>query len=613
MGYGIKIGGHTVFKAFLRIQANAGITVTVSGPDPKSGTVPSSGILEFEVRKKGSYTVTSGDGASTSVTVETRGYTYNIDVILESYISVTANPNITVTASLGTYSQSGTTDSSGKATIAVSRLGNYTVTTADGASGTVNVLADGSTYSINVVFSATVTITANPSATITLTKSDNSNITYSGSATTAGVCKITVKYKGTFDVSTNNNASYGAEGNTSSVTVSANDGSYTGQFVKLNIPASIAVSPYRTNALCVYWTKPSAHWTGCNIRYNENSTTAPASRTAGTDLATGAGETVRTANYTAVNGYAKTGLNTSYNYAFAAFSYITINNVSYWCATSRTATGKPANYVGATQTITASNASWKVPNGWYKLRACIVGGGGAGGNAGASSATAGGGGGGGFVNNTGDISVTPGQSIVVTVGNGGSPNSVIKGRGGTGEASSFGSYTANGGMGGKGSGSIADNGNYEYGGGKGGSGGGSAGKNVTSLIRPRSGGNGGSNGGSGETMTTSSYGTSTWYYFGGEGQGTTTKAFGDGTAYAGGGGGGMGGSLSQSGVTIAVGGSYGGGNGGSYNSGTYTAPGNGTKNSGGGGGGYSEVGSDGVALAKGGSGGSGIIIVKCVA
>lgn len=603
------------WESIIRATANSGILVTAKlGTYTESGTAGSAtptDTVDITVRKKGTYTVSSADGASTSVAVTANGTTYTADVIVLSYIAVTGNAGFTVTATLDSYSVSGTLDSNGKATLSVRKLGTYAITSSDGSSSSVNVTADGGTYSVTSKWTSTVTVNANPNAVVTLTNQSNSGIKYSATANSStGVATITVLCKGTYDISSNNNASYQAEGNNSSVAVTGATAS--AQFVKLNIPGAIYLNANKSNSLIVYWDKPSAHWTGVNVRYNANSTSAPANRNSGTNLATGAGGDVYSADHTKKTGYEKTGLTANQNHAFAAFSYITINSVTYWCTTSRTATGKPINYVGTEVVIKSSNASWKVPNGWYKLKACIVGGGGAGGCGGVQSGYSGGGGGGGgggYVTNTNDISVTPGQGFKVTIGNGGASVSSHNTNGTDGSQSAFGSYTANGGQGGASYGkrnSLSG----RKGGGSGGSGGGGGSSKVSSSTT-HDGGAGGTNGGAGGDTTPASS-TASVLYKGGAGQGSTTKAFGNGTAYAGGGGGGCFNYSNDANYRGGVGGNYGGGTGG-YRTGGTTADAvaatGGTANSGGGGGG-TEDSSQSVARPSG-AGGSGVVIVRC--
>lgn len=148
---------------------------------------------------------------------------------------------------------------------------------------------------------------------------------------------------------------------------------------------------------------------------------------------------------------------------------------------------------------------WTVPNGVYAVRHTEVGGGGGGGGSGSSFPGAGGGAGGSTVGTT---AVTPGQTILITVGAGGTSGYVATGtgKGGNGGTSSFGAYgSATGGLGGEG----GDNGRAGGSGGQG-TGGvitnqGGFGADGTTLAA--GGGNGGSSifggGGRASTATTS--------------------------------------------------------------------------------------------------------------
>lgn len=518
----------------------------------------------------------------------------------KSILSVVANPGAVVTIESDTSTQQKTADNNGNTSFIIKRKGHYTVTTDFGATAAIDILAY-QNYSINVAFDATVRVQANPSAVVTLTNYNNNSIYYQATANSStGIAVVSVKRAGSYTVSSNNAGGFTADGNTNSVTVNTNGSSQNIQFVKLNIPASLAVANYSSNALTAYWTRPGSLWTGVNLRRNTGS--APASRSAGTSVYTGAGNTgIVINNSNTVNGYTNTGLTANTKYYYSIFSYITINGTNYWATTYRTANGTAVNYVNSVETIT-STRTWAVPAGWRKIKVCVVGGGGAGGNGEwDSDSWPAGGGGGGYVINTGDISVTPGQTFSVTVGSGGAASTSRQGIGGTGGQSKFGSYTANGGQGG----SVAKSGNApsgRYGGGAGGCGGG-AGSRPNNATN---GGAGGTNGGDGET-------TSTGYTSleGGKGQGTTTKAFTTGTAYAGGGGGGT--KWGLSGYSGGAGGAYGGGSGGKRNSttagsGSWTQATAGTANSGGGGGGGGNT-----SLCLGAAGGSGVVLVKCVA
>lgn len=574
------------WESVIRATANSNTLVTAKqGSYTVSGTTGSAtptDTVDLTVLKKGTYTVTSADGAFTTVNVSANGETYTADTIVLAYISVTGNAGFNVTATLGSYSVSGTLDSTGKATLAVRQLGTYTVTSADGSSGSINVATDGGTYSITVKWTSTVTVRANPSAVITLTKNDNANIKYSATANSStGVASITVLCKGTYNISSNNGGAYGAEGNNSSVAVTGSTAS--AQFVKLNIPGSLAVGNYSSNVLTAYWTRPSTNWTGCNVRYNSG-TTAPANRSSGTNLATGAGNSIALTT-TNVNGYNTGALSANTNYAFAIFSYITINGTTYWCTTSRTATGKTASYVGVKGTLSGSG-KFTVPTGWRQMQVYLVGGGGGGGTTNSR-----GGGGGGYVT-LATINVTPGTQYSYTVGSGGAGATSQNTAGSGGGTTTFGSYSAAGGGGGR---WQYDGGNY-WSGGNGGSGGGARSMSTQGSSLQSSGGAGGSNGASGGS---NQYDTSNHKYLGGTGQGNTTF---DGTVYAGGGGGG--------GHTSShTGGSGGTGGGGRGSSASGSAGSAGTDGTGGGGGG----GWGGSTYTNGGRGGNGTIVYKCTA
>lgn len=433
------------------------------------------------------------------------------------------------------------------------------------------------------MFKSSLTIQANPGAVITAT---GPTMTYSGTADSNGLLVLTIERAGTYTITTNNTGAADAENNTATVEVLKSNSAYTGQMVKLNVPSEIKVGNYSSNVLSIYWDRPSANWTGCHVR--RGNTASPSSRIDGTDIYTGAGNTIDLTYSTNVNGVNNTGLTKDSTYYYAAWAYITINGANYFAATRFTASGTARYYIGSEIKITSSQSAWAVPTGWRKLKDCVVGGGGSGGAGGS-------GGGGGYVTNGAEKSVKPGQTFKVVVGKGGSATSSTSAYGNNGEASSFGSDTANGGQGGAGYDTSVSGRN---GGGNGGSGGGARASSSGTRVS-YNGGNGGSNGTNGADSDTST----PLRYKGGVGQGTTTKAFTTGTAYGPGGGGGTQ-YLSSSGRSGGTGGAVGGGNGGAGGeSGT-----NGTANSGGGGGGsgYSSSGTK-----SSGAGGSGVVIVRC--
>jgi hypothetical protein len=226
-----------------------------------------------------------------------------------------------------------------------------------------------------------------------------------------------------------------------------------------------------------------------------------------------------------------------------------------------------------TSFTTVGTTTWTAPVGTASVEYLVVGGGGGGGG---GYDNGGGGGGGGGMVLTGTLSITPGQTYSITVGNGGLastnnyPSPPSETEGGTGGNSIFASITALGGRGGKGSRTQT-----------GGSGlGGAAAINTTEASV---GGNGGGAGGGGGG--------------GGGASGAGTNKVG---STAGIGGTGTSSIISGSSITYGIGGSGANGN-------TITTGANGTANrgNGGGGGGHSSGGA-----RNGGAGGSGIVILK---
>lgn len=429
-------------------------------------------------------------------------------------------------------------------------------------------------------FKAYLTIQANPSATITAT---GGRATYSGVADHGtGLVMLEIKKKGVYTLTTSNNANTNAEGNNSTINIDKTGGRYNAQLVKINVPDSLGVANYSSNAITAYWARPTTNWSGVNLRRNTGS--APSNREAGASVYSGVGNMNIIVNAsTSVNGYTNTGLTASTTYYYSIFSYLNINNLTYWSTTYRTGVATATNYVGLSTTIT-STRSWSIPAGWRSIQVFCVGGGGGGHR---------GGGGGGYTRTSGSISVVPGTAYALTIGAGGSANG---GRGGTTSFSNL--VSAAGGYGG----GIA----YANNGGAGGSGGGAMG-----IYRGGAydcdGSAGASDGAKAKDNVYYTGAAQAHTIYGGAGQGSTTRAWGSssGALYAGGGGGGS----SNRNYNGGAGGSGGGGRGSS----SYTISGTaGTANTGGGGGGGAYDGGA-EASSNGGNGGSGIMIIKCVA
>ena len=361
---------------------------------------------------------------------------------------------------------------------------------------------------------------------------------------------------------------------------------------------SFSAAPYGVKQVTFTWKNPAKRpFSGVIIVYKTGS--YPTSSTDGTRIYKGSG------NNTSASGSSSATCtmpaeNTTYY--FRAFSYAVKDNAEWVHATTYTATAKTSKSL---HTFTSSG-TFTVPPGVSKIDIFCVGGGGGGAGGYASLSgnwRGGGGGGGGYTATVLNKAVTPGSSLTVTVGAGGSAaaaNSMATG--GTGGTSSVGSLvSAKGGTGGR---TVTQGGGT--GGGTGGSGG-AAGpdfkkwvESVTDQMKGKSGGSNGGNGG--DSFSQYSYSIN-----GGTGQGTTTRSFGEssGTLYAGGGGSGP-----VFGNTRGAGGSGGGGSGGWDSNGAA-----GTANTGGGGGGgcggYSGGGNTNNAKSSGGgAGGSGIVIIR---
>lgn len=225
---------------------------------------------------------------------------------------------------------------------------------------------------------------------------------------------------------------------------------------------------------------------------------------------------------------------------------------------------------------TVGTTTWTVPAGVTVVDYLVVGGGGGGG-------AYGGGGAGGFL--TGSLYTTPGASLTVVVGAGGTGSLSASTNGGN---SKFGSVTALGG----GYGSVGSAG------GNGGSGGGGPTGGTGTAGQGNNGGSTGTyafGGGGGASAAGVSPGSGT--NGGNGGAGSASSITGSSVTYAGGGGG------TGRGCCGSVGGTGGAGGGGNGGNGVGTiAPTSGTANTGGGGGGDYDL--------TPGSGGSGIVVIS---
>ena len=243
---------------------------------------------------------------------------------------------------------------------------------------------------------------------------------------------------------------------------------------------------------------------------------------------------------------------------------------------------------------TIGTCTWAVPTGITSVQTLVVGGGGGGG-----SDNGGGGGAGGLIYDT-SVTVTPGASMAVVVGNGGLGATGASTQASNGGNSAFGSLIA---LGGGGGGSIDNTAGRD-----GGSAGGraanrnGAGEGAITTTSPNQGNNGGAKNsggfGGGGGGGASSAGSNGGNNIGGNGgAGRAISITGTSVTYAGGGGGG------GDSNTAGTGGAGGGGNG-STRGDTY--PTKGTDGLGGGGG----AAGGSVAGGLGFPGGSGVVIVR---
>ena len=251
-----------------------------------------------------------------------------------------------------------------------------------------------------------------------------------------------------------------------------------------------------------------------------------------------------------------------------------------------------------------SSGTFSVPSGTTAVEVLVVAGAGAGGTTYTNPQGGGGGGGGGLVYSP-SFTVTPGATLTVTVGNGGSPSPAgsgspggSAGTGGSGQNSVFGTITANGGGGG---GNGDDTPGSPGGSGGGGASGGATNTGGSSTQSPSAGapgfGNVGGNSPGGNNAAAGGGGAAAQ---GSNGSGNNGGNGGNGKAYSisgsevyySGGGGGAGKNSGPNGS---------GGQGGAKNANTGT---NGDSNKGGGSGGVRNTG------FGAGNGGKGVVIVK---
>lgn len=365
---------------------------------------------------------------------------------------------------------------------------------------------------------------------------------------------------------------------------------------------SVTVASYQ-NVTCTWkWPSDSRLYSGVMIRYKTGST-APTSTSDGTLGYKGTGSSTTAGGSSTCT---ITGLTQGTTYSFTIFTYLTTSLGTIY-STARTVTGK---------TTTARDLKAFTSSGTLALPStvtsidifCVGGGGGGGGGSHKDNSrdewcyNAGSGGNGGYTVTRSSVSVTPGSTLTITVGAGGSAGAVGD-NGGTGGTSSVKNS----------SGTVL----ASAAGGAGGTYSQSASTSTRLYVADMVPGGGSTGGGKGYLYTSASATSKTDVvhyngYSDGAGPGyaetgggtpysqlTTTRAWGSssGTIYAGGGAAGL----------AYDGSSYlGGGSGGSGGGGAHSAAG--TAGTGGGGGGGDAL--AGYDMDKGGAGGSGIVLIR---
>ena len=215
---------------------------------------PAAGLKADSVQAAVKEMVDKIDGIKESLTAENIAFedtagtgATNLQDALDAVLGNTL-PKLTVTTTAGsaltlTDGQStitGTADSSGSYTVALPRMGLWTVTaklaglTTD---DTIDVETVGGKYTLTLpYFAATLTVTAAPGATVTAALPTGK--AYTATADDAGTAQVKLKRSGTYTVS----ASKGdAESDTAAVSVTENGGAYTAtvHFCRLVMTAPI--------------------------------------------------------------------------------------------------------------------------------------------------------------------------------------------------------------------------------------------------------------------------------------------------------------------------------------------------------------------------------------
>lgn len=645
--------GGNIFKAFVKVQANAGVKVTLTGTKAAAQTLTadSNGIATFTVKKKDNYTVTTdADTNGTSEALENSGQTscaalknketYNltcvrvgnvtalkagvqsplINYIIPTFTAAYRNGwilryNATATAPARPTEGTGLTGNDQNITVDGASVGTgklhsgLTVATTYTYSAFGTLTLNGKTFTASakstascVAFKSTVNVQANASVSVTLAKG---NYKQTVTANANGIAGFSVREQGTYTITTNattNSTSLSAD-SAANVNVNANNKVFTPVRVYVGNVSSINAGVYAPLQNYIIPAFVNTYRSGWVLRF-ATGTTPPANPSAGTAVSV-ADTSIQASSTLSGTGKIHTGLTKGTTYSYAAFGTLSLNGKTFTGTHAATAKVVLSAAAGTVQTkVFNSSQNWTVPAGVRSITVFCVGGGGGG-------SGHGGGGAGGYTKQANNWTTSAGQVLAVTVGAGGSGAGIsMNGNAGGSSTAKLGnnSLTANGGGGSYGIGpdNIVDE---------------------TSGVTPkkityRSGGNGGSGGGASDTETGAScsdgasnganaedtlhyvYNTQTggyktiYTFLGGKGQGTPTSF--NNVMYAGGGGGAPG---TTSG--IKKGGAGGGNNGGKAKSQSSENGGNGVANTGGGGGA--------AGAAVGGAGGSGVVVIQYTA
>ena len=397
---------------------------------------------------------------------------------------------------------------------------------------------------------------------------------------------------------------------------------------------SFSAAAYSTSQVLCTWKNPAkGPYSGVIIRYKTGSYPTGVSDGSGYQ---GIGSN---SNLNAASSFTIGGLAAGTTYYFRIWMYCntslgTIYSNNYLqTACMPTAHGRKAF---------TSSTNFTIPSGVRLVNVHCTGGGAAGGSNTYSAVVGAGGGAGGYTSYKNSISVSPGEILNITVGNGGTPSmtkNTASLAGGTSSVHKNGLLLVSASGGGacsyekstKSSNSSTCQ-TKSNGGSGGGAGGYRSSAGGTGLYNYYASGNGGTDGANGFGCGYNSHTGSSGTAFLGTGQGRTTKEFGTGTLYSGGGGGGACCSASSSNsygkrtATFGGSGGTGGGGKGADNNTVYTSSstsskqqgtvaGNGSAGSGGGGGGGKYINySSGLdidynAFQRGGRGGTGNVII----